>query len=155
MFWELIQSVIKHTIGTYKRNFETQGIRKPQQAKQYFMKKYTSIDEYIADFSPVHQERMVDLRAIIHSVASQTTETIAYNMPAFKQNGIVAYFAANKNHIGFYPTSSGIRNFEHKFGNLKYSKGALHFPLDQPLPEELIVEIVKFRLEEDFLKKKI
>ena len=119
------------------------------------MKKYTTIDEYIADFPNIHQEKMFQLKAIIRSVAPQTTETIAYNMPAFKQNRIVAYFAANKNHIGFYPTASGIRNFELKFGNLKYSKGAVHFPLYQPLPKELIVEIVKFRLEEDFLKKKI
>jgi uncharacterized protein YdhG (YjbR/CyaY superfamily) len=75
-------------------------------------------------------------------------------MPAYKQNGIVVYFAANKNHIGFYPTPSGVTAFESQLSNYKYSKGAIQFPIDQPLPKELIQDIVRFRIAEDFLKKR-
>jgi uncharacterized protein YdhG (YjbR/CyaY superfamily) len=118
------------------------------------MKKYTNVEEYILDFPEIAQIKMQELREIIASVATNCKETISYNMPAYKQNGIVVYFAAYKNHIGFYPTPSGITTFEARLTNYKYSKGAIQFPIDQALPKELIEEIVKFRIEEDFLKKK-
>ena len=73
-------------------------------------------------------------------------------MPAFKQNGILVYFAASKNHIGFYPTASGIRAFQDQFQNYKYSKGAVQFPLNKPIPFDLIAKIVKFRLDEIQMK---
>jgi uncharacterized protein YdhG (YjbR/CyaY superfamily) len=118
------------------------------------MKKYTNVEEYILDFSEIAQIKMQELREIIASVATNCKETISYNMPAYKQNGIVVYFAANKNHIGFYPTPSGITTFESRLTNYKYSKGAIQFPIHQPLPKELIQDILRFRIEEDFLKKK-
>lgn len=118
------------------------------------MPTYTNIDEYIADFPENAQIKMHELRDIIKKTAQEIIETIGYNMPAFRQKGILVYFAAYKNHIGFYPTSSGIKQFESQFSGFKYSKGAVQFPIDQPLPEQLIVEIVKFRMMEDFLKKK-
>ncbi len=118
------------------------------------MKKYTNVEEYILDFPEIAQNKMQELREIIASVATNCKEIISYNMPAYKQNGIVVYFAANKNHIGFYPTPSGITTFESQLSHYKYSKGAIQFPIDQPLPKVLIEKIVKFRLEEDFLKKK-
>lgn len=118
------------------------------------MKKYTNVEEYILDFPEIAQIKMQELREIIASVATNCKEIISYNMPAYKQNGIVVYFAANKNHIGFYPTPSGITTFESHLTNYKYSKGAIQFPIHQPLPKELIQDILRFRIEEDFLKKK-
>lgn len=76
------------------------------------MKKYSSVEEYMLDFPEIAQNRMQELREIIASVATNCKEIISYNMPAYKQNGIVVYFAANKKHIGFYPTPSGITTFE-------------------------------------------
>lgn len=118
------------------------------------MKKYSNIEEYILDFPEIAQIKMQELRDIIKSVAPNCKEVISYNMPAYKQNGIVVYFAANKNHIGFYPTPSGITTFESRLTHYKYSKGAIQFPMDQLLPKELIQDILRFRIEEDFLKKK-
>lgn len=118
------------------------------------MKKYSSVEEYMLDFPETAQNKMQELREVIASVTTNCKEIISYNMPAYKQNGIVVYFAANKNHIGFYPTPSGITTFESRLTNYKYSKGAIQFPIDQPLPKELIQDIVRFRIEEDFLKKR-
>ena len=70
-------------------------------------------------------------------------------MPAYKMNGMLVYFAGYKKHVGFYPTSSGIREFNHEFKDYKWSKGAVQFPLDEPLPIKLIQRMVKFRLQED------
>lgn len=75
-------------------------------------------------------------------------------MPAFTLNGILVYFAAFKNHIGFYPTSSGIEAFKHELKDYKFSKGSVQFPLDKPLPIELISRIVKFKVEENLNKPK-
>jgi len=69
-------------------------------------------------------------------------------MPAYKQNGMLVYFAGYKNHVGFYPTSTGIENFSHEFGNYKWSKGAVQFPLNEKLPIALIIKIVKHRIEQ-------
>lgn len=118
------------------------------------MKKYDTVEEYFSDFTEMAQVKLQELREIIKSVTRNCKEIISYNMPAYKQNGIVVYFAANKNHIGFYPTPSGITTFESRLTNYKYSKGAVQFPIDQPLPKKLIQDIVRFRIEEDFLKKR-
>ncbi len=89
---------------------------------------------------------------IIQAAAPEAEEKISYQMPAFAQNGILVYFAAHKNHIGFYPTSSGIRVFRKELAAYESSKGAVKFPLDRPLPLKLIGEIVKFRLAENSKK---
>jgi uncharacterized protein YdhG (YjbR/CyaY superfamily) len=73
-------------------------------------------------------------------------------MPAFKQNGVLVYFAAYKNHIGFYPTASGILAFQDQISNFKNSKGAIQFPIDKPIPFDLITRIVKYRIEADEIK---
>lgn len=122
--------------------------------KKNEMKKYSTVEEYFSDFTKMAQVKLQELREIIKAAAPQAKEVISYNMPAFKQNRILVYYAAYKNHIGFYPTPSGITTFEARLTNYKYSKGAIQFPIDQALPKELIEEIVKFRIEEDFLKKK-
>lgn len=112
------------------------------------MKKYTSVDSYVAEFSGITLKRLKEIRAIIRKAAPNAKEIISYNMPGYKQNGMLVYFAGYKYHIGFYPMPSGIKQFENKFGEYKYSKGAVQFPLDKPLPKKLITAIVKFRIKE-------
>ncbi len=118
------------------------------------MKKPVDVDEYILGFPEETQKLLEEIRAIIKKAAPKAEEVISYSMPAFKQNGILVYFAGYKNHIGFYPTSSGILNFKEELSNYKSSKGAVQFPLDKPLPLKLITKIVKFRAVEDLKKSK-
>ena len=125
------------------------------------MKKQKSIytiDEYIAVCPPDIRRILVELRNTVKKAAPKAEEKISYQMPAFFQKGILVYFAAQKNHIGFYPTSSGIEAFKKELSEYGFSKGSVRFPLDKPLPLNLISQIVKFKvmenLEKDELKKK-
>lgn len=115
-------------------------------------KKFNTIDEYIATFPNEIQLLLEQMRSIIKKAAPNATEVISYQMPAFKQNKVLVYFAGYKNHIGFYPTATGIEAFKHEFGDYKWSKGAVQFPLNLPLPEELITKMVLFKLNEDLKK---
>ena len=108
-------------------------------------KKPESIDEYISAFPEHTQKLLQQMRAVIHKAVPKTEEVISYGMPAFKLHTVLVYFAGYKNHIGFYPTSSGIRLFKDQFADYKSSKGAVQFPLDKPLPVKLIKEITVFR----------
>src|SRR5665647_354015 len=108
-----------------------------------------NIDEYIAACPEHVQEKLHELRATIIKAAQGAEEKISYRMPAFTLNGILVYFAAQTRHIGFYPSSSGVKAFIKELGSYKTSKGAIHFPLDKPLPVELISRIVKFRVQEN------
>ena len=110
---------------------------------------YQTIDEYIAMFPTDVQKRLQELRAIVHAVAPGATERISYKMPAFVLNGNLVYFAAFPKHIGFYPIPSGIEAFEKELSVYKQGKGSVQFPLDQPLPVDLITRIVKFRAAEN------
>jgi uncharacterized protein YdhG (YjbR/CyaY superfamily) len=114
--------------------------------------RWASIDAYIAAAPPDRRPVLDELRAIIRAAAPEAQETISYNMPAFAQNGTLVYFASMTNHIGFYPTASGIAAFQEELAAYKGTKGAVHFPLDRPLPVELIQRIVRFRIEEDSRK---
>ncbi len=105
-----------------------------------------SIDEYIAQFPPEVQEILQALRKAIKESAPGAEEKISYGMPAFALNGILVYFAAYKNHIGFYPTAVGIEAFKAELSEYRLSKGTVQFPLDKPLPFELIDRIVKYRV---------
>ncbi len=107
------------------------------------------IDSYIGLQPDYVRDKLGELRQIIRSAAPKAEEVISYRMPAFKLNGILVYFAACKNHIGFYPTGSGITAFEKELTGYNYSKGAIQFPLDKQLPISLIKRIVKFRLRQD------
>jgi uncharacterized protein YdhG (YjbR/CyaY superfamily) len=107
------------------------------------------VDAYINGFPKKTRVLLEQMRGIIKAAAPDAREVISYRMPAYKQKGILVYFAAYKNHIGFYPTSSGVEVFRNRLGAYKTSKGAVQFPLNQPLPVELITEIVWFRLLED------
>ena len=112
----------------------------------------TSIDEYIAQCPAELQGRLQELRATIRAAAPQARERISYRMPAFAVNGDLVYFAVFKNHIGFYPTGSGVEAFKQELSAYKGTKGAVHFPLDQPIPLDLVTQIVKYRLAEDAKK---
>ena len=113
---------------------------------------FSSIDQYIATFSDDIQRILVEMRTAIKSAAPLADEKISYQMPTFYLKGNLVHFAALKNHIGFYPTPSGIEAFKDETSMYKSTKGALQFPIDQPLPFELITKIVKFRVDENLKK---
>jgi uncharacterized protein YdhG (YjbR/CyaY superfamily) len=110
---------------------------------------YSSIDEYIATFPEEIQKILQELRATIKAAAPDVEEKISYQMPAFALKGNLVYFAALKNHIGFYPTPSGIEAFKDELSIYEGTKGAVRFPIDKPLPLKLIGKIVKFRAAEN------
>jgi len=111
-----------------------------------------NIDQYIANFSPATQKLLQQVRETIQLAVPEAKEVISYGMPAFRQKGILVYFAGYAKHIGFYPTGSGIEAFKNEFGDYKWSKGAVQFPLDKPLPLDLITRITKFKAEIDLGK---
>ena len=113
------------------------------------MEKAANIDQYIAAF-PTETRRVLEhLRAAIWSAAPGATELISYGMPAFSLDGMLVWFAAHKTHIGFYPRGSGIEQFAAELASYRVSKGTVQFPLDRPLPLDLIAKIVAFRVEEN------
>jgi uncharacterized protein YdhG (YjbR/CyaY superfamily) len=116
---------------------------------------FADINSYIAVFSPLVQEKLHELKTIISKSVPAAEETISYNMPAFKYKGALVYFAAYKNHIGFYPTASPIVKFEKELRNFKTSKGAIQFPLDRPLPGQLIQKILHFKAKENEEKERV
>jgi uncharacterized protein YdhG (YjbR/CyaY superfamily) len=117
-------------------------------------KHYQNIDEYIAHFPRDIQDVLESIRQVIKKAAPQAREAISYGMPAFKQNGVLVYFAAFKDHIGFFPTSSGVSAFKEELTAYDTSKGTIRFPLGKPLPLKLIENIVKFRVNEVLAKGK-
>lgn len=113
---------------------------------------YQTIDEYIAAFPENIQAQLEALRVTIRAAAPEAEERISYQMPAFALNGNLVYFAAAKHHIGFYPTASGIKAFQDELAQYEGSKGAVRFPIGQPLPMDLIRRIVQFRVAENLGK---
>ena len=113
------------------------------------------IDRYIAGFPAEVRVKLEDIRTIIRKAAPKAEEVISYGMPAYKQNSVLVYFAASKNHIGFYPTSKPIVKFKDQLTAYKTSKGAIQFPLDRKMPVGLVTRIVKFRIKEDAEKVKL
>jgi uncharacterized protein YdhG (YjbR/CyaY superfamily) len=112
----------------------------------------TTIDEYIAQVPEDVQPVLNKIRAVIKESAPGATERISYQMPAFYLNGNLVYFGAHPHHIGFYPTGSGIEAFKEELSGYKWSKGAVQFPLDQPIPYDLISRITRFRVAENLKK---
>jgi len=118
-------------------------------------KEIETVEDYIADFPPETQKVLQEIRATIKTAAPEAIETISYKMPAFNLNGKpLVYFAAYKNHIGFYATPTGHAQFAEKLSKYKQGKGSVQFPLGEPMPLELIAQIVKFRAEENQLRTK-
>ena len=108
-----------------------------------------AVDEYIEQFPKEVQKPLRQIRAAIKRAAPDATERISYRMPTYTGNGNLVHFAGHRNHIGFYPTPSGIDAFKKQLSPYEGSKGSVRFPLEKPLPLDLIERIVKFRVEED------
>ena len=113
-----------------------------------------SIDEYIGTFPKDIRSKLESIRKAVKEEAPDAKEVISYGMPAFKLNRVLVYFAAQRKHIGFYPTASGISAFEEELSQFKHSKGAVQFPIDEPVPLELVRKMVRFRVKEDMAKAK-
>jgi uncharacterized protein YdhG (YjbR/CyaY superfamily) len=113
---------------------------------------FNSIDEYIATFPEETQKILEDVRATIKASAPEAEEKISYQMPTFYLKGNLIHFAAWKNHIGIYPTSSGTEAFKKELSIYESAKGSIKFPIDQPMPLDLISKIVKFRVAENLKK---
>ena len=111
-----------------------------------------SIDEYILNFPSEIQEILENIRKVIKESAPEAEEKISYAMPTFVLHGNLIHFAAFKNHIGLYPTPSGIENFKDELLKYKGAKGSIQFPLEEPIPYELIRKIVEFRVVENIKK---
>ncbi len=112
------------------------------------------MDEYIAGFPQDVQAILEKIRLTIRKAAPGAEEKISYQMPALTLKGNLVYFAAFKNHIGFYPIPTGIKKFEKELSVYKMGKGSVQFPLDKPIPYSLISKIVKFRVNENLKKAK-
>lgn len=108
-----------------------------------------SIDEYHASFPPAVRAMLDVLRQAIREAAPEAEEVISYNMPAFRQQRVLVYYAAYKNHIGLYPLPAMLDRVSSELSSYKTSKGAIQFPLDRKIPVSLVKKIVKFRLKEE------
>lgn len=117
-----------------------------------------TVDDYINHQPAEVQKVLQRVREIVKKAAPKAEEVISYGMPAIKQHSVLVYYAAAKNHYGFYPTSKPIVVFKERLAEYKTSKGAIQLPYDKPVPVKLITDIVKYRLKEDnekaALKKK-
>jgi uncharacterized protein YdhG (YjbR/CyaY superfamily) len=117
-------------------------------------KQFNTIDEYVKTFPEDVQRILEKMRQTIREVAPDAIEAISYQMPTFKLNGRnLVHFAAWKNHIGFYPTPSGTETFQKELSPYKGAKGSVQFPLNKPIPFDLVKKIVLFRVKENLKKK--
>jgi uncharacterized protein YdhG (YjbR/CyaY superfamily) len=114
-----------------------------------------TVDDYIAAFPESTQAQLIQMRETIREAAPEAEEVISYGMPAYKMKRVLVYFAGCAKHIGFYPTSSGIASFKQELSAYKGAKGSVQFPLNEPLPLDLIKRIVRSRLAEDLEKAAI
>ena len=115
-------------------------------------KKSNEIDLYIASFPKETQLMLNQVRETIKKAAPEAEEVISYNMPAYKQNGMLVYFAGYKNHIGFYPGVSPIIAFKKEISIYKNAKGSVQFPIDKPMPLDLVIKMVKLKVKENVAK---
>lgn len=107
-----------------------------------------SVDQYFSWFSGEILERLQRIRDVLKSEIPEAKEVISYHMPALKTTEVLVYYAVAKNHIGLYPTNSGVSEFKKELEPYQTSKGAIQFPHDHPLPLDLIADIAKFRFLE-------
>jgi uncharacterized protein YdhG (YjbR/CyaY superfamily) len=111
--------------------------------------KHPNVNAYIQSFPKDVQLTLEEIRAFILKIAPQAVESISYHMPAYKINGkILVYFAAYKNHIGFYALPNTHAAFAHQLSPYKQGKGSVQFPLKQPIPFDLIEQMLTFRLQQ-------
>jgi uncharacterized protein YdhG (YjbR/CyaY superfamily) len=116
---------------------------------------YTTVDEYIALAPPKARVLLKQIRQTIKKAAPKAEEVISYQIPAFKFNGMLVWYAAFSKHIGFYPRVSAMEAFKKELSVYKSAKGSVQFPIDEPLPLALITKMVKFRVEENLTRTKI
>lgn len=109
----------------------------------------TQVEAYIARHPEEIQQILRQIRALIQEIAPEAVEKIAYQMPAFELNGPLVYYGVHPKHIGFYPTPSGIEAFKEELAGYQWAKGSVQFPLDRPMPYDLIRRMVAFRVEEN------
>ncbi len=112
-------------------------------------KSFKNIDEYFSTVPENVRIKLQQIRETIHKAAPKAEEVISYQIPAFKQYRVLVYFAAFKDHIGFFPTSKPIEVFNKELKSFKTSKGTIQFPLDENMPLGLIAKITKFRVKDD------
>ncbi|AUD05172.1 iron chaperone [Spirosoma pollinicola] len=112
----------------------------------------TTIDAYITAFPPEIQILLEHMRQTVRTAAPDAEEAISYGMPTLKLKGNLVHFAAFKNHIGFYPAPQGLDAFKEELSGYKGAKGSVQFPLNEPLPLELIAKITKYRVEQNLAK---
>lgn len=118
-------------------------------------RRLNSMDEYIQTFPDDVQSILEKIRQTIRTTAPEAVETISYQIPTFKLHGrYLVYFAAFKNHIGLYPIPSGTKSFEKELSPYIRGKGTVRFPLNRPVPYDLVKRIVTFRVKENLTKKK-
>ncbi len=116
---------------------------------------YKNVDEYIKSFPEAVQKLLVQMRSAIRKAAPDAEEGFGYGMPAYKLKGKpLVYFAGFSRHIGFYATPTGHAEFAAELSEYKQGKGSVQFPIDEPLPLELITKITKFRVAENIAKSK-
>lgn len=113
-----------------------------------------NVDRYLASFPEEIRRQLSQIRTAIREGAPEAEEVISYGMPAFRQNGMLVYFAAFSNHLSFFPGASGIEAFREELQPYKCSKGTVQLPFDKPLPLDLIKKITAFRVAENLEKKK-
>jgi len=113
---------------------------------------HETIDEYIADFPPDVQAILKKLRATIRKAAPDAEEAMKYRLPTFVLNGNLVHFGAFKKHIGFYATPTGNEKFRKELSAYEGAKGSVQFPLDKPIPYDLVSRMVKFRVKENLEK---
>jgi uncharacterized protein YdhG (YjbR/CyaY superfamily) len=111
------------------------------------------VDKFIKAFPERTREMLETVRKTIRKAAPEAEEYIGYMMPAYKFHGPLVYFSGYKNHIGFYPGASGVLHFKDDIARYKSAKGSIQFPLDEPVPTDLISRIVAFRIQENLDKK--
>jgi uncharacterized protein YdhG (YjbR/CyaY superfamily) len=127
---------------------QTSGSVTDQERKRS-MKHFHSVEEYLSALPQTEREGLESLRKTIRQAAPQAEEVIHYNMPAFEWNGMLVWYAAFKDHIGFYPRASAIAAFKDELAGYKTSKGAIQFPIEKMIPASLVKKIVKFRVKEN------
>jgi uncharacterized protein YdhG (YjbR/CyaY superfamily) len=110
---------------------------------------FKTVDDYLRAQPATIRTRLQELRKAIKNSAPEANEVISYNMPAYKLHGPLVYFAAYKEHIGFYPTPSAINAFQKEITKYEQSKGTVRFPIDKPIPSALVSKMVKFRVREN------
>ncbi|MBX6334575.1 DUF1801 domain-containing protein [Candidatus Saccharibacteria bacterium] len=118
------------------------------------MKQYKTVDEYIESFPEPVQAKLQKMREAIAAEAPEAREKIAYGIPTFTFHGNLVHYAAYDTHFGFYPAASGVEAFKDELKDYETSKGTIRFPLDKPLPLDLIRRITAFRVQQNMPKQR-